>query len=70
MPTFSHPSMPLYVHDQASYKRQMHDWHNHMARYHEEKRMHHLEMAKHFHKMMGGRMKDPETFIKEEVKTA
>jgi hypothetical protein len=56
MPTFSHPSAPMLVHDQATYMRQMHEWH-HMAKYHEEK-LYHLEMAKHFHHIMGRRVKE------------
>jgi hypothetical protein len=55
--TFSYPYMPMYVHDQTTYMRQMHVWHNQMAQYHEQNRLHHLEMAKHFHQMMGGRVK-------------
>jgi hypothetical protein len=34
-----------------------------------KKRLHHFEMAKHFHQMMGGREEESATFIKEEVKT-
>jgi hypothetical protein len=71
MPTmFSYPYMPMYSHDQAAYMRQMHDWHNQMAHYHELKRLDHMERAKQFHQMMGGRVKEQATFIKEEVKTA
>ncbi|GAA3409722.1 hypothetical protein ACFFNY_34260 [Paenibacillus hodogayensis] len=55
MPTFSHPAMPMYTQDHAAYIRQMHDWHNQMAHYHEQHRLFHLERAKHFHDMMGGR---------------
>jgi hypothetical protein len=55
--TFSYPYMPMYVHDQAAYMRHMHDWHNQMAHYHEQKRLDHLERAKHFHQMMSGRVK-------------
>jgi hypothetical protein len=62
--TFSHPSLPLYVHDQASYMKQMYEWHNHMAHHHEQKRLHHLEMAKHFHQMMGGREKVESNLVK------
>jgi hypothetical protein len=36
--TFSYPYMPMYVHDQATYMRQMHDWHNQMAHFHEQNR--------------------------------
>jgi hypothetical protein len=54
--TFSYSYMPMYVHDQATYMRQMHDWHNQIAQHHEQKRLYHLEMAKHFNQMMGGRV--------------
>jgi hypothetical protein len=61
--TFSFPSVPMYVHDQATYMLQMHEWHNHMGHYHEQKRLHHLEMAKHFHQMMGIRVKGEPSLV-------
>jgi hypothetical protein len=51
------------IYDQATYMRQMHDWHNHMAHYHEQKRLRHLEMAKHFQQMMVGRVNGETGYI-------
>lgn len=56
MPTYPHPAMPMYTHDQSAYIRQMHDWHNKMAHYHEQHRLFHLERAKHFHNLMSGHL--------------
>lgn len=53
MHTFSYPGMPMYTHDQAAYIRQMYEWHTKMAQYYEQKRLFHLERAKHFQQMMG-----------------
>ena len=44
--------------------KQMYEWHNHMAHYHEQKRLHHLEMAKHFQQMMGGRVKGETNLVR------
>jgi len=50
--TFSYPAMPMYSHDHHAYVKQMYDWHMKMHHYHEQKKAHHLERAKHFQQFM------------------
>lgn len=53
MNTFSQPAMPMYAQDQATYIRQMYEWHMKMTQYHEQKKDYHMERARHYEKMMG-----------------
>lgn len=54
MHSFSYSAMPMYIHDQAAYMRQMYEWHMKMVHYHEQKKAFHMERAKYFQKLMGG----------------
>jgi hypothetical protein len=58
MDQFTHYAMPIYTPDQATYFRQLYEWHLKMNQYQEQLRTYHLESAMHFQRLAEERAKE------------